>query len=264
MHFAGTMSERPPFFGVGQTTSLATPTPGHTALTWPGCSNGRERLLCSGMTRPTTLANRQPPGSSASELAIRHNTRGIADAFLMRQDRLLMSNQTENQPFAEPHPWQGQQSWTPQQPPLPPPPFIQQPPAQPWQPAPAAPKQGKGLAITALVVACIALVLVLGVMVSGFLTGFMPLMSGDLQGTAPQVVLGEPYPGTLLADEVSRVISWDGGDVGSITCPDTPEVRAGVTADCHGKIDGFESAVTVTFVDGVGHFTLVEQDAAGG
>jgi hypothetical protein len=52
--------------------------------------------------------------------------------------------------------------------------------------------------------------------------------------------------------------------VGSITCPDTPEVRAGVTAECHGKIDGFESAVTVTFADGVGHFTLVEQDATGG
>jgi hypothetical protein len=116
-----------------------------------------------------------------------------------------MSNPTEHQPFAEPHPWQGQQSWTAQQAPPPPPPLLQQPLAQPWQPAPAVQNQGKGLAITALVIACIALVLVLGVLVSGFLTGFMPLMAGDLQGTAPQVVLGEPYPGTLLADEVSRV-----------------------------------------------------------
>ena len=175
-----------------------------------------------------------------------------------------MSNPSEQPPFAEPHPWQGQQPWPPQQPPPSPPPFLQQPPSQPWQPNPPAPKQNNGLAITALVVACLALVLVLAVIVSGVLTGFMPSVAGDLQGTAPQVVLGEPYSGALLADEVSRVISNDGGDVGSITCPDTSDVKAGVASVCHGLVDGFESAITVTFEDGVGHFTLVEQDASGG
>jgi len=187
---------------------------------------------------------------------------GFADHVLIRQDRLLMSNPSEQPPFAEPHPWQGQQPWPPQQPPAPS--FLPQPQTQTWQPTPPAPKQNNGLAITALVVACLALVLVLAVIVSGVLSGFMPPVAGNLQGTAPQVVLGEPYPGALLADEVSRVISNDGGDVGSITCPDTSDVKAGVASVCHGLVDGFESAITVTFQDGVGHFTLVEQDASGG
>jgi len=187
---------------------------------------------------------------------------GFADHVLIRQDRLLMSNPSEQLPFAEPHPWQGQQPWPPQQPPAPS--FLPQPQTQTWQPTPPAPKQNNGLAITALVVACLALVLVLAVIVSGVLSGFMPSVAGDLQGTAPQVVLGEPYSGALLADEVSRVISNDGGDVGSITCPDTSDVKAGVASVCHGLVDGFESAITVTFEDGVGHFTLVEQDASGG
>lgn len=181
-----------------------------------------------------------------------------------------MSNPYEQQPFAEPNPWQGQQSGTPvplpQQSPRPPqqqqPPWSPQQPQQ-WQPSPPAPTQSKGLAITALVVACLALVMVLGVVVFLLVAGTFSSV-GDLQGTAPQVVAGAPYPGALLADEVSRVISNDGGDVGSITCPETPDVRPGVAALCHGVVDGYDSEVTVTFGDGVGHFTLVERDVSGG
>ena len=68
----------------------------------------------------------------------------------------------------------------------------------------------------------------------------------------------------LLADEVSRVISNDGGDVGSITCPDTLDVNAGVATVCHGVVDGNDSDIKVTFEDGVGHFIFAEKVASGG
>jgi hypothetical protein len=163
-----------------------------------------------------------------------------------------MSNPYEDRPFAQPDPWHGQQ-------PLPPQPAQPQhlPPQPRWQPSAPASKQSNGLAITALVVACLALLLALGLILFVGVTG-VSSSAGDLQGTAPQVVAGEPYPGSLLANEVSRVIRSDGGDVGSMTCPETPAVDVGVTAICHGAVDGFDSTVTVTFEDGLGHFTLVE------
>ena len=90
------------------------------------------------------------------------------------------------------------------------------------------------------------------------ITGFFS-SAGDLQGTAPQVVAGQTYPGGLLQDEVSRVISGDGGTVGPMTCPETAAVGAQVVAVCHGVVDGYDSEVTVTFEDDLGHFTLVEK-----
>jgi hypothetical protein len=167
-----------------------------------------------------------------------------------------MSNPYEQPPFPQPNPWHVQ-------PPSPQPARQQQIPdqhlgqQQQWQPSPPAFKQSNGLAITALVVACVALLLVLGLMFFVAVTGFFS-SAGDLQGTAPQVVVGEPYRGSLLSDEVSRVISGDGGDVGSMTCDETPAVDAGVVVVCHGVVDGFDSKITVTFEDGLGHFTLVE------
>jgi hypothetical protein len=167
-----------------------------------------------------------------------------------------MSHPADQQRSPEPDPWPGQ-------PPMPqqPSPGQDVPPQAYWQPSPPASRQGNGLAITALVVACVALVVVLGLVLLVFIGGFFSSAfssSGDLQGTAPQVVAGEPYPGSRLADEVSRVISGDGGDVGSMTCPETPVVDAGALAVCHGVVDGSDSTVTVTFEDGLGHFTLAE------
>ena len=163
-----------------------------------------------------------------------------------------MKTPDEHQPFAQPDPWHGQQ-------PLPPQPAqLQTPPQQPqWQWQPPASRQSKSLAITALVVACVALLLVLGLIVFVVLTGFLSSI-GDLQGTAPQVVTGQTYPGGLLQDEVTRVISGDGGEVGSMTCPETANVDAGAATLCQGVVDGFPSEVTITFEDGLGHFTLLE------
>jgi hypothetical protein len=166
-----------------------------------------------------------------------------------------MSNPHEQPPFPQPNPWHVQ-------PPSPQPAQQQQIPDQhlgqpQWQPAPPATRQSNGLAITALVVACVALLLVFGLIVFVAITGFFS-SAGDLQGTAPQVVVGETYPASLLADEVSRVISGDAGDVASMTCDETPAVDAGVVVVCHGVVDGFDSKINVTFEDGLGHFTMVE------
>ena len=166
-----------------------------------------------------------------------------------------MSSPYEQQPFAQPGPRQDQQS-PPQPGQLPYPP--QQPQYLPPQPQPCqpAPKQKNGLAVTALVVACLALLLVLGLIAFVVVTGFFS-PPGELQGTAPQVVAGQSYKGTLLADELSRVITADSGDVKSMKCPETP-VKADVVVDCQGVVDGYDSTVSVTFEDELGHFTLVE------
>jgi hypothetical protein len=175
-----------------------------------------------------------------------------------------MSNPDEQRPFAQPNPWHVQPpSPQPEQQRHVPDQHLGQPQWQPqWQSSPPATKQSNVLAIIALVVACLALVMVLGVIVlGGFLSsvaGINGSSSGDLQGTAPQVVVGDPYLGSLLADEVSRVIRGDGGDVRSMTCPETPAVDTGAVAVCHGVVDGSDSTITVTFEDGLGHFTLVE------
>lgn len=174
-----------------------------------------------------------------------------------------MSNPHEQQPFAQPGPRHDQQPASTQPVQLQPA-LVQyastqnqyQPPQSQWQSAQLVPKQRNGLAVTALVVSCLALLLVLGliafVLVSGF---FSP--PGDLQGTAPQVVAGEAYRGALLADEVSRVIRGDFGDVASMTCPQTP-VATDVVVECRGEVDGFDARIKVTFEDGLGHFTLME------
>jgi len=174
-----------------------------------------------------------------------------------------MSNPFEQQPFAQPGPPHDQyplSSQPVQQRTVEPQyvPSLQYPLPQPqWQPSQQAPHPKNGLAVTALIVSCVALLLVLGQIVFVVVTGFFS-PPGDLQGTAPQVVAGSPYRGTLLADELSRVITADFGDVGSMTCPETPAVAVDAVTSCHGMVDGLESTVSVTFEDGLGHFTLAE------
>jgi hypothetical protein len=180
-----------------------------------------------------------------------------------------MSSRTEHQPFTSPDPWHDQlplpaQSQQFQQP-------QQGPPPQPYgQPSPPAPKQSNGLAITALVVASVALLMGLGGFVSQIFMGAMfgglasssggYLPSGSsMPGTAPQVVAGKAYPGTLLQDEVARVIRADGGDVKSMTCPATPAVVSTAVTVCHGVVDGSSWTFRLTFEDLLGHFTLEQK-----
>lgn len=172
----------------------------------------------------------------------------------------IPSNPFEQQPFSnpglrydpQPPPWQpGQPQYQPLQ--YQPSPLQYLPSAQPSQPAS---KQTNGLAVTALVISSLTLLLVLAMIAFVVVTeAFSP--TEGLAGTAPQVVAGEKYKGTLLADELSRVIRADFGEVRSMTCPESV-VGAHVIVDCQGVIDGFDSTVKVTFEDAVGHFTLVE------
>jgi hypothetical protein len=160
--------------------------------------------------------------------------------------------------------------------------FQQSPPFQPtpppplyWQPYPPVRKQNNGLAIAGIVIGSLALLTGLGFVVSQLFFGVLMgglMMSGNgpagggflppdgaFEGTAPQVVAGQTYPGALLQDEVARLVRANGGDVGSISCPATPAVGASVVATCHGVVDQSNWSFQVTFTDGLGHFTLDEK-----
>ncbi len=114
------------------------------------------------------------------------------------------------------------------------------------------------IAVTALVLSILALVLValaaVGAVVAAgvFGGGFGGY---DLIGTAPQVVDGQSYPGSRLADEVQRVLEDDGWDVGPLTCPDV-HVAAGTSTQCTGEVDGSQSSVDIELEDDEGHFTI--------
>jgi hypothetical protein len=183
-----------------------------------------------------------------------------------------MSSPSEHQHFSSPGPRHGQQL-TPGQPSSSP--QFQQPlqgpsPESYWQPSAPAPRQSNGLAITALVVASLALLTGLGGFVSQIFMGAMfgglassaggySPSASSMPGTAPQVVAGQAYPGTQLQDEVARVIRADGGDVKSISCPATPVVVATAVTVCQGVVDGSGWTFRLTFEDLLGHFTLEQK-----
>jgi len=161
---------------------------------------------------------------------------------LFQQGRIRpMSNPYAQQPFSQPEPWQGQQMQTQQH----------------WQSAPPVSKQSNGLAITALVVAVFALLMALGVSVFVVVSGG-PSFDGGMEGTAPQVVAGQEYPGRLLENELTRLIRANWGEVTSLTCPGTPAVEVDTVTVCHGEVDGFDSTYRVSFEDAMGHFTVEE------
>jgi hypothetical protein len=171
-----------------------------------------------------------------------------------------MSSPYEHQPLAPPDPWHAQRSVPPDLPRTDPSYRELPPPQAQWQPSQPVSKQGNGLAITALVVAIFALLVssVAGVFV--LVVGGTSGSAGDLEGTAPQVVAGQEYPGKLLENEITRVISNDGGDVTSVSCPATPAVVADAVTVCHGVVDGFKWSYKVTFQDGKGHFAVAENE----
>ena len=168
-----------------------------------------------------------------------------------------MSSPTQQPPFAPMYPSYGQEPVPAQAPQPSPPPY--------WPPPPVA-RQNNALAITAVVLASLALLIGLGSVVPLFVAamffggasasgGFTPM---DLEGTAPQVVQGRAYPGSLLEHEVARVVEYDGSTVSSVSCPATPAVVAHTVTLCHGVVDDADSQLKVTFEDDLGHFTLVE------
>ena len=83
-----------------------------------------------------------------------------------------------------------------------------------------------------------------------------PFGDPSLEGTAPQVVAGQAYPGSLLQDEVSRVVGGSGSGGPSFSCPATPAVIAHAVTVCREGANGSGSTAKVTFEDDLGHFTL--------
>ena len=134
-------------------------------------------------------------------------------------------------------------------------------PTQPVGWAPPPPRQPSGsthtIAVIALVLSSLAILGLAVLVFAGFAFAGGGL-TGDLGGTAPHVVEGEPYNGSQLADEVRRVIEQDGGTVDSMTCPDTPRVDSAAETTCQGNVDGYDEDVIVDFEDAEGHFTLTE------
>ena len=172
-----------------------------------------------------------------------------------------MSSPSDQQPYTSPDPWHGQAPGSPQQD------MLQQPYGQPYAPAP---RKHSALAITAIVISSVALLMVIGTFLSQFFfaavfgglssvgSGFAP-PDGPFEGTAPQVIAGQAYPGALLQDEVARLVRADGGTVKSVSCPATPAVVAGAVTTCHGEVDSSTWSFQVSFTDGLGHFTLDEK-----
>jgi hypothetical protein len=126
-----------------------------------------------------------------------------------------------------------------------------------------APKAGRGLAITSLVLSAVALLGVLVVAALVLITGASagpgtagPGTGGPLTGQLSRAPSGDALPGATLATDVSHRITSDGGDVTRMDCPATARVAQGVVTVCHGAISGSDYAVVVYFEDRDGRFTL--------
>jgi hypothetical protein len=137
--------------------------------------------------------------------------------------------------------------------------------ATPWYPSlppvvePRTGKNGRGLAITGVVLASLALLGVLAVAIWVAVAtdpGSQDGGGGPLTGQLPSVTAGKALAGSILAKAVTDRIDQDGGDVTRMDCPATPRVGQGVVTVCHGVISDSDYAVVVYFEDPEGRFTL--------
>jgi hypothetical protein len=121
---------------------------------------------------------------------------------------------------------------------------------------PATP--GRGLALTGVVLAGLALLVALLTLVVVGVSGFASNPGGGygLRGTIAPVQRG--LTGPALAAEVATKISEDGGDPEGISCPATTRVDQDVTTVCHGSDYGQDATFVVFFEDATGAYTLLE------
>jgi hypothetical protein len=173
--------------------------------------------------------------------------------------------------YDHPSPWSPsanqhqQQGW----PPAPQPGYAPEPPQPLVAPVAAPPlevrltgqpAQGRGLAIAGVVLGGLGLVAGGTALVVALVLGLMGGPGGGayygLRGTVSPV--GGALTGTVLAAEVSRTVSDDGGEPDDVTCPATVKVAQDVTAVCHGTDYGDDAAFVVFFEDDRGAFTLLE------
>lgn len=135
-----------------------------------------------------------------------------------------------------------------------------EPPApSPWTyaaaPGDQAPQQGKGLAITAIVLSTLAL---LGVVVIAALGALMFFAGGfdnyTLHGRA------ETSHGQVGHNElelaIRKAIEDDGGAPSEIECPETSKAGTGLSVMCDTTIDDAGWVAVVVFADDQGEFAL--------
>jgi hypothetical protein len=129
-------------------------------------------------------------------------------------------------------------------------------PAQYWhapQPFQTPPRQGNGLAVTAIVLSGLALLGVLG-LAAFFAVGASMGPSWVLTGEV--AVSGSAVAGPELEAALVGLVEDDGGSVDEITCPESSTVGQGLVTVCHGGVDGWDWTGVVVFEDAEGGFIV--------
>lgn len=129
-------------------------------------------------------------------------------------------------------------------------------PGQAWapqQPFTAAPKQGNGLAITAIVIGGLALLGVLG-LAAFMAVGIATTPSWVLEGEV--AVVDKAVQGPELEKALTSTIEADGSLVGEMVCPARSQVGQGLVSVCHGSVDDWDWTGVVVFEDDTGTFIV--------
>jgi hypothetical protein len=125
-----------------------------------------------------------------------------------------------------------------------------------WAPQPfaPAPKQGNGLAVTAIVLSGLALLSVLAMAAFIFLApgGSGWVLSGEV------TPIDKGVTDVALQDSLVSLIEDDGGSVDEIECPPRSQVGQGLVTVCHGSVDGWDWTGVVVFEDDDGTFIVTE------
>jgi hypothetical protein len=124
-----------------------------------------------------------------------------------------------------------------------------------WTPQPIAPapRQGNGLAITAVVLSGLALLGVLG-LAAFMAVGTAMAPSWVLAGHV--TVVAGSVEGAELEQALTSVIEDDGSFVGEIVCPASSPVGQGLVSVCHGSVDDWDWTGVVVFEDDSGSFIV--------
>jgi hypothetical protein len=158
-------------------------------------------------------------------------------------------------PFGPPgqEPPQHPQAWAP----VPQPGYAAQPPTPgAYPPFSPAPRNGNGLAVTAIVLSGLALLGVLA-MAAFFLVG--PMMGGSGYVLTGEVtVVDKGASDGDLQQSLTTAIEDDGGSVDELVCPLRSQVGQGLVTVCHGSVDGFDWTGVVVFEDDEGSFIVTE------
>ncbi|NHN55709.1 hypothetical protein G9U51_07960 [Calidifontibacter sp. DB0510] len=122
----------------------------------------------------------------------------------------------------------------------------------------AQPRPGRTLGVVAVVLSGVACLLAAAALVVALSAGVGPMEGGyTLDGQVPQVSAGQPVSGQQIATAVQDAYDKDGGSA-TMNCDDVAALQDGATSNCKGKVEGWDTGLTVTFTGTDGSFTLEE------